>query len=347
MRGTRITIPDLQLLTDHWPSAIHRDIEELEHEFNGILQHSAFSSLDHGRLQKMARFEIPHFGACWFSFAVTFEALLVATLFSTWLFVWDDETDSHEFSTLIDDFEKSCAFRKETLDYLKKSLRLHDDGISTSSISHSPIITSFEPIADVLIKQCTESERSKFMRELQFFIEMTEEEQQIQRRHYLPSVEEYMRRRMGSSAVRTCLALHEYVLGSRLPEDVMNSEYMHTIWHETNVIISVENDILSIKKEVDQSQVDTLIPLLSLELGSVQLAIEHATEMVRRSVQRLEAAEKLLLEKYSSHTKLQADLRKFISTCKSACNGNLNWSMTSGRYKLGCSSLKGGLSIVL
>jgi hypothetical protein len=49
------------------------------------------------------------------------------------------------------------------------------------------------------------------MDELRFFIEMTEEEHMFQQTHALPSVDDYMRRRMGSSAVGTCLAIQEYV----------------------------------------------------------------------------------------------------------------------------------------
>ena len=40
---------------------------------------------------------------------------------------------------------------------------------------------------------------------------MTDLEQQVQLSGRLPTVEEYMRRRMGSSAVRVCLAITESV----------------------------------------------------------------------------------------------------------------------------------------
>lgn len=49
------------------------------------------------------------------------------------------------------------------------------------------------------------------MEELLFFIEMTEEEQLVQMSGSLPTVEEYTRRRLGSSAVGVCLAVMESV----------------------------------------------------------------------------------------------------------------------------------------
>lgn len=56
---------------------------------------------------------------------------------------------------------------------------------------------------------CEVAQRSTFIKELEFYIEMTHVEQDYQMRGELPSVEEYKQRRMGSSAVRVCLAISE------------------------------------------------------------------------------------------------------------------------------------------
>lgn len=48
-----------------------------------------------------------------------------------------------------------------------------------------------------------------FMEEMRFFVDMTDVEQQVQMSMKLPSLEEYRQRRMGSSAVRMCLAITE------------------------------------------------------------------------------------------------------------------------------------------
>ena len=51
--------------------------------------------------------------------------------------------------------------------------------------------------------------RNNILEELSFFIEMTHVEQQAQMTDELPSVEQYMEYRMGTGAVRLCLALNE------------------------------------------------------------------------------------------------------------------------------------------
>ncbi|KAL8664204.1 MAG: hypothetical protein Q9202_003282 [Teloschistes flavicans] len=48
-----------------------------------------------------------------------------------------------------------------------------------------------------------------FFDEFKFFVEMTDVEQRVLMSQKLPSVDEYHQRRMGSSAVRMCLAITE------------------------------------------------------------------------------------------------------------------------------------------
>lgn len=55
------------------------------------------------------------------------------------------------------------------------------------------------------------AQRTTLLKELEFFVKMTNVEQECQMKGELPSVEDYKWRRMGSSAVRVCLAISEYM----------------------------------------------------------------------------------------------------------------------------------------
>lgn len=52
-------------------------------------------------------------------------------------------------------------------------------------------------------------QKARFLSELDLFIDMSALEQQVQLSGRLPTVEEYSRRRMGSSAVGVCVAITE------------------------------------------------------------------------------------------------------------------------------------------
>jgi len=344
MRGATVTIPDIQALMSHWPQGVNPEIERLERDSQDMLAWILNSPNDGPRLKKMNRSGVALFGASWWAYA-PYEALLTATYLSIWLFVWDDETDSLEFASLINDFDAACAFRRETMAYIEASLQ-KERTVDLDSISTNRVITNFKPVGEAIAKNCNQRQINTFLEELRFFIQMSEEEQMFQMTPHLPTIEDYSRRRKGSSAVRVCLAITEYAFGITLPDEVMNDEDMEVIWNETNVNISTVNDILSIKKEVDQSQIDTLIPLLVVKLGSVQAAIDRATEITRESIERFEAAEKRLMEKYTDE-KTQEDIRKFIDGAKYASTANLNWSLISGRYKLGLTSMAGGVVVTL
>ena len=85
---------------------------------------------------------------------------------------------------------------------------------------------------------------------------MTELEQRVELSEQFPTVEEYLHRRLGSSAVDVSTAVVEYVLdfsheirhflierrycfGIEIPSSVMYEHDMKMIWQETNIIISV------------------------------------------------------------------------------------------------------------
>ncbi|KAI1650311.1 isoprenoid synthase domain-containing protein [Daldinia loculata] len=173
------------------------------------------------------------------------------------------------------------------------------------------------------------------------------EEHRLQVAHRLPTIEEYIRCRSGAGAGRIFLATIEYAWGITLPRELFDDDVMRQLWRETNAIIYMTNDILSLKKEVEQSQVDSLVPLLYLQLGSVQAAIDQAVDMVHSSVQQLESAEKQILQRCSAMPEVQEDMRKFVAGCKYAATANLNWSLTTGRYKLCCESISGGLHLTI
>ena len=47
------------------------------------------------------------------------------------------------------------------------------------------------------------------MQQIEHFVNMTALEQRVQLSDHLPSLESYRKRRLGSSAVGVCLAIHE------------------------------------------------------------------------------------------------------------------------------------------
>ncbi|KAI0159689.1 terpenoid synthase [Xylariaceae sp. FL1272] len=346
LRGAHVVIPDLQKMIAHWPGAQSAELARLDDEVDKALRRIFTLPQDEVRFRKYKSSKIAEFACVWWPYA-KWDALLTATYMSIFLFIWDDEIDAKEFSTIAADYNAAASFRATTVVYMKASL----SGASSAElakISTNPIIASFEAVGKAVLQAYDEDHVHGFLDELLFFIRMCEEEQKIFDRPTLPSVEEYMERRMGSSAVRVFFAITEYACGVILPKEVRNDETMERIWHEANIIISITNDVLSMKKEIAHSQVvDSVIPLLMVTVGSAQAAIERAEVIVRSSVQALDRAAEQILEREFSSPEVHEDVRKFIDGIKYACTANLNWSLTSGRYELNCASMEGGMPLTL
>ncbi|KAI4265004.1 MAG: hypothetical protein L6R38_009716, partial [Xanthoria sp. 2 TBL-2021] len=202
--------------------------------------------------------------------------------------------DSAEFSSLVNDYDQARAFRLDTLNYTKRCL-VADVDPALPKVPENASIVSFGPIGEAISTACTSSQIETFLEEIVFFVEMTDVEQQVQMSGKLPSVEEYKRRRMGSSAVGVCLALTE------------------------------TNDLLSIRKEIKQGQVDTLIPLLYAQYGTLEVSTDKAIETLKTSVTAFELSAQKLLGRYRVDVELWGKLKKFVHACQCACTANLTW----------------------
>jgi hypothetical protein len=87
--------------------------------------------------------------------------------------------------------------------------------------------------------------------EIRLFMEMSELEQRMRLAGVIPSVEEFWRYRLGSSAVTVCMALNEFSWEDmNLPSTFYEDDDVKKVLIHTNTIISAVNDLLSVKKEI-------------------------------------------------------------------------------------------------
>ena len=104
------------------------------------------------------------------------------------------------------------------------------------------------------------------------------------------------------------------------------------------------NDILSVKKELVlytafdplnkmqlivlyqmQGQVNSLIPLLYVQNGSLNAAMDDAMGILIKAIADFEHSTQSLLDQYPDNIPVHSELQKFIHGCRCACTANLNW----------------------
>ena len=105
-----------------------------------------------------------------------------------------------------------------------------EDDITLEPRESDPVIKSFAVVGETLMNSytlgksrrtyparairrlnCRQEQRDRLLRQIELFLEMSAVEQSVALGDSLPSVEQYRRRRMGTSAVGVCLAITESV----------------------------------------------------------------------------------------------------------------------------------------
>ncbi|PLB51409.1 terpenoid synthase [Aspergillus steynii IBT 23096] len=344
LRGRTFTIPDLPSAFAHWPQGVHPEMPRLA----GEVDRTIIRFYHEPRIfRKMKEADAASFGAMWWPYA-SFDRLCIATYLSMWLFAWDDETDSTEISHLVHQTDKAARFREQTREFIHACLSCDKEGPSELPVDglNNPFIASFQVVGEAITRSCNEDQVNRFRLELDKYIDMAGLEQNIQMTNHLPTVDEYWNRRKGSSAVGVCLAITEYCYAMEIPPNIMGGADMRRLWDLINIIVSSTNDILSLKKEIAQGQTDSLVPILYLQYGSLQTAVDEAADMIFSSAKEFDQlAEKLLSSQPEDDA--QDNLRKFIDGCRYCCSANLNWSLRSKRFKLNAQSLQSGFEVTL
>ncbi|KAK8106652.1 hypothetical protein PG999_010011 [Apiospora kogelbergensis] len=192
LRGQTLRFPDFDHLLHGWPRSISPYYETLkeihEEELKQLL------GLGTKRLEA----------------AIAAEFSLNA---ATWLYIWDNETDSPEFNEEVGlSWEAGEKFRAETSGHIKAYLadnspRDHQKILRAERISS--ILASFNPVGEAAAFRMTRGQRALFMRQLLRFVDATGDEQRSELSGVAPSIAEYLQTRMGTSGVETISACTE------------------------------------------------------------------------------------------------------------------------------------------
>jgi hypothetical protein len=195
------------------------------------------------------------------------------------------------------------------------------------------IVQSFDVIGSALRASYNRNQCQRFHDEMARFMAASEDEQAGRLTGHIPSLDEYWRFRLGTSAVYIGSAAGEYSISSRIPDTLMRSDAaMQAIWDETNVIISITNDLLSLRKEMQLDCIDSIVPLVFASTGDVQRAVSEAVGALRAARERFDAAADELLARRYEDEEIRSQVDQFIEVQRSNCVGNLVWRWASPSF---------------
>ncbi|KAH7031685.1 isoprenoid synthase domain-containing protein [Microdochium trichocladiopsis] len=341
LKGKKARIPNLRPVLAGWRGSdecyVSPFIDALRIKVDKRLQSLNVSTK---KLRGLQATDFGLFAALWWPEA-SLDKLEILAYLSIWLFTWDDEIDEAE-GLYTDDFVAAQRFRADTLRFVRQCLGLVDaqeEGDVRAPRNQN--IQSFDVIGYVIRDAYDLTQKTRFYDEIAKFIHSTEVEQRNRLQGVVPTLIEYWACRLGTSAVYITCAAGEYASATsratcrQLPPYLMNSAPRRSLWDETNVTISIVNDLCSLKKEMKAGGIDNVVPLAFVCTGDVQAAIDMSMHSLRTSRERFDgAARQLLALADNEGDDVRRQVQDHIEVLRSNCVGNLVWSLQTGRYGL-------------
>lgn len=330
LKGRAMHVPNMMLAMHGWP---HRERNKYYEQMRSLFDETLDRVIpDPRRRQKFKECDFALFAALWWPHA-EWDDFYSASFFALWIFVWDDTIDAND-NDLSDDFQKACRFRQQTLEYVKDCLGLRAEGEGDEPVFPSLACGLFRDFSKRVVEKFKKDRVQRIYDEIVRYIHECEVEQADRLAGYIPTLDEYLENRLGTSAVFILCGIFELFVETALPDWMMNSPEMQVIWRETNLGIIIINDILSLKKEIVTECLISLVPVLYREGIPWEDVVPELIEELEAVRDRLDEAAGQLERASENDTQLLKDLRTYVDVCKTSTTGTYIYTIESKRYKI-------------
>ena len=178
------------------------------------------------------------------------------------------------------------------------------------------------------------------------------------------TLEDYYTLRVLTIGAYPCLTMMEWAYGLDILEEVYEHEAIKVIFREVAVSSFLTNDIFSIRKEIAQGDLDSVVPIMIYHYRySPQAAVDFAVKELQRSFDEFVAAEERILNALPNiwdgsrtkeklmktgsrsgkeerprqlmgeiYEKLVEDTKMLVQGCKDVMIGGLCWAAETERY---------------
>jgi hypothetical protein len=189
-------------------------------------------------------------------------------------------------------------------------------------------VRSFDVIGAALRCSYDADQRQRFFDEIKRFLAASQSEQACRLRGDIFTLDQYWQVRMGTSAVYGTSTMGEYSLspGPALPVELMTSRAMQSLWDETNMIIWLTNDLLSLRKEMQLGCIDSCVPLTFALGNDVQWAVGESVAALKPSKKCWGKAEdSIMMDAARFDHPTRTRIGHFIEVQRSNCVSSLVW----------------------
>ncbi|KAI1418998.1 terpenoid synthase [Xylaria sp. FL1777] len=346
LNGKTLHLSDLTKAFASWPTATNKYTRELEALVDSLLERVVTNEK---KLKALKQADFARLMSLWYPDA-EWPELEVATAYSVWIFVWDDEIDAGDTDAAVNE-ELARAYYRQSLAYIHNQLGLDKNGQRDIEAPNQNM-TLFADVGRGVRDTTDTQQRQRFFNELENFMLQVGAEHEHRMAGTIPTTEEYMHIRSGSVGCGPQIAITDYMLKVRLPETIMECAAMKALWKETIHICLILNDVYSVQKEILQGSLLNIVPVMFKNMKQGQKSTEAVSRdldiALKDTMQRFETAAEALDSMAPEDAQLHGHILDFVKWCRYFITGVLYWSLESRRYGMAkCINADGTLSVVL
>lgn len=338
LKGQTLRVPDLKGLFRAWPRS---RINPLHPELKDLVDRTIRQiAVTQSHVERRLRDDIALLTSLWYPDAGWHE-LEALGLFTVWLVCWDDEVDTNE-SDLAKDYERAEAWRQKTLQIARASIGLddsekksededqskceedqgEDDDPSTDALNAT--LQDFEQ--RLVAAGYTPIQRKRYWRELSFFVDSCGTEQTLQLAEKIPSFEDYMEIRLGTVGAGILCSLVEYAHQQALPPTIAQSQHGMAMSKLVSVILSLLNDVLSLKKEMATGCVINAVTSLMMRENTLSGAVDELYKEMRQAVKNFDEAAACLCQEAQGDADAESIVKRYVDGHRAIVTGTLEFT---------------------
>ncbi|KAF4456146.1 Epi-isozizaene synthase [Fusarium austroafricanum] len=321
LRGQTVRVPDLAPMFAGWPYDKSPHLDTVDVKIFMMIQTHAVNDTVRSRLTKA---QLSESLAGWYPYASSVK-MEILTSFQVWMFIIDDLLDQYSIVEKFD-YKKLQTLLVDCEEYVKKSLVISSSYATDALLSFQDrdAILSFEEYATAVCDLYGDNlpYRKRIAKEAIATLEAYRKEALNRRDAHLPSLEEYLDYRHASSCMMQVVANLEFANGLSLPEHVMESDEIKNLYEATVAVMWIVNDIVSLRKEIQEGFVENIVVLLAD--GNMQRGLDATIERLQGEINRVNRASEAAAARFAGES-FERDIALLAKNCKNMCLANWFW----------------------
>ncbi|KAL3472130.1 isoprenoid synthase domain-containing protein [Aspergillus californicus] len=303
LRGQTVTIPNIYHLLPEWKPRMH---DEYQRARDKVLNPWIDRWVDDKRTaQKLKAADFGVFAAVWGSSA-SFDVLCTAAKYFAWYFVYDDIFDCGALKHNTDVLQ---AYKEASLQYFK--FVLIDEG-------EFPDLSAFDTELQKNLHSWDET-REILCDEMLRFVGSLDNVDSIFS-DGVPSLDQYWDRREATAGV--------FIYGVDVTREDVQAQSMKDLFKHTSYFVHITNDMISMRKEFNDGQIENLIPVLMLNRKiDCNMAMQQSYALAHHEAMGFRNVD--LNHCNGSEERSNAVSQAFIQGCQDVAMGLAHWRYTS------------------